>query len=74
MKIPFNYALGLVTGLCLGCLYFMVPTIIDGFRKPAEPKPEPQRFEVVDNYKGCDVVRWTNNQFAEYKYFLDCEK
>ena len=30
--------------------------------------------EVVDTYKGCDIVRWTNHQFAEYKYFLYCEK
>ena len=30
-------------------------------------------FEVVDTYKGCDVVRW-DNSFAEYKYFLDCKK
>ena len=28
--------------------------------------------EVVDTYKGCDIVRWTNNQLAEYKYFLYC--
>ena len=39
--------------------------------KPVEPK---SNFEVVDNYKGCDVVRWTNNQLAEYKYFLHCDK
>ena len=30
-------------------------------------------FEVVDQYKGCDVVRYAPNQAAEYKYFLDCE-
>ena len=29
--------------------------------------------EVVDTYKGCDIVRWTNNQLAEYKYFLYCD-
>jgi hypothetical protein len=40
--------------------------------KPVEPK---SNFEVVDNYKErCDVVRWTNNQLAEYKYFLHCDK
>ena len=36
--------------------------------KPLEPS-----FEVVDTYKGCDVVRYAPNQAAEYKYFLDCE-
>ena len=29
--------------------------------------------EVVDTYKGCDVVRWTNHQLADYKYFLYCD-
>jgi hypothetical protein len=73
MKFP-NYALGLFTGFCLAGLYFMLPTIIDGFRTPAEPKPEPQRFEVVDNYKGCDIIRWENSMLAEYKYFMRCDK
>lgn len=30
-------------------------------------------FEVVDTYKGCDVVRWDNGS-AVSKYFLDCKK
>ena len=30
--------------------------------------------EVVDTYEGCDIVRWTNNGLAEYKYFLYCPK
>ena len=30
--------------------------------------------EVVDTYKGCDVVRWSTNKMDEYKYFLHCEK
>ena len=44
-------------------------------------KPEPQQpvasksdFAVVDNYKGCEVVRWALPSHAEYKYFLDCPK
>ena len=31
-------------------------------------------FEVVDTYKGCDIVRYAPHQVAEYKYFLHCEK
>jgi hypothetical protein len=38
--------------------------------KPATPQ---SNFEVIDTYKGCDVVRWGNG-FADYKYFLHCEK
>jgi hypothetical protein len=32
--------------------------------------PPEQKFVVVDNYKGCDVVRYTPN----HAYFLDCKK
>ena len=45
-------------------------------------KPSPQNhtvtaksnFAVVDTYKGCDIVQWSDNQMATYKYFLDCSK
>ena len=36
-----------------------------------EPK---NNFEVVDNYRGCDLLRWTDSQLAEYKYVLYCPK
>ena len=44
--------------------------------KPEAPQPDAPKsnFEVVDTYKGCDVVRWTQSNFAEYKYFLHCSK
>ncbi len=43
-------------------------------------KPSPQNhtvtpksnFAVVDTYKGCDVVQWSDHQMATYKYFLHC--
>ena len=32
-------------------------------------------FAVVDRYEDrCDVVQWSDNQMATYKYFLDCSK
>jgi len=31
-------------------------------------------FEVVDKYKGCDIIRYAPNQAATYKYFMYCEK
>ena len=71
-----NYAIGVFTGLCLGYLYFMFPAIIDTFRP--EPNQQPitpkSNFEVIDHYKRCDLLRWSNNQLAEYKYFLYCPK
>jgi len=37
-----------------------------------QPTPEDKKFEVVDTYKGCDVVRYTPDNSARYDYFLDC--
>ena len=62
--------LGVVIGMGLLSILVLINPGEDV--KPVEPD---QKFEVVDTYKGrCDVVRWTNNQLAEYKYFLDCSK
>jgi hypothetical protein len=60
--------LGVVIGMGLLSLLVLINPGEDV--KPVEPD---QKFEVVDTYKGCEVVRWTNNQLAEYKYFLDCK-
>jgi hypothetical protein len=38
----------------------------------SDPTPE-KRFEVVDTYKGCDVVRYTDRSNS-WNYFLDCGK
>jgi len=48
----------------------LVPLLI----QPPQKGVKPPRFEVVDNYKGCDVVRWEPSGYAEYKFFLDCRK
>jgi hypothetical protein len=61
--------LGVIVGMGVLSLFMVINPGEDV--KPIEPD---QKFEVVDTYKGCDVVRWTNNQLAEYKYFLDCDK
>ena len=42
--------------------------------QPAEVLEPKSNFEVVDNYRGCDLLRWTNSQLAEYKYVLYCPK
>ena len=31
-------------------------------------------FEVIDTYKGCNVVQYTNEYLSHYNYFLDCKK
>jgi len=46
----------------------LVLAYISSGGEPLEPS-----FEVVDTYKGCDVVRYAPHQTSEYKYFLYCE-
>ena len=38
----------------------------------APPVTAKSNFAVVDTYKSCDVVQWSDNQMATYKYFLHC--
>jgi len=46
----------------------LVLAYISSGGEPLEPS-----FEVVDEYKGCEVVRYAPHQASEYKYFLYCE-
>jgi len=38
----------------------------------SKPSPPERKFEVVDTYKNCDVVRYEPDYSAKYAYFLDC--
>ena len=68
----FEYRKTLVIGVIIGAsimllaLYWAKP---NSETPPVTPKTN---FDVVDTYKGCDVVQWSNGMQAEYKYFLDC--
>ena len=59
---------GAIIGACFTLLAFYM----------LKPSPENHtvtpktNFAVVDTYKGCDIVQWSDNQMATYKYFLDC--
>jgi hypothetical protein len=53
-----------ITAVVLGIIF--ASGIVDTKLKPSA--------EVVGTYKGCDIVRWTNNGLSEYKYFLYCPK
>ena len=60
--------IGAIIGVCFTLLAFYM----------IKPSPEnhtvtlKSNFAVVDTYKGCDVVQWTDGSLATYKYFLDC--
>jgi hypothetical protein len=60
--------LGVVVGMVFltGIYVFISPV------ENAEALDTKGSFEVVDTYKGCDVVRYTDGSMATYKYFLDC--
>jgi len=62
--------LGAVMGMSFLSLFYMVNVALD----TKEPEPPKSKFEVVDKYKNCDLLRWTDHQLAEYKYFLHCPK
>jgi len=47
----------------------VIAMVVGGGEQISEPS-----FEVVDTYKGCDIVRYAPNQAATYKYFMYCEK
>ena len=52
--------------ICILGFFMMRPT------QPVEALEPKGNFEVVDTYRGCDVVRYTDGSMATYKYFLDC--
>jgi hypothetical protein len=52
--------------ICILGFYMMRPT------QPVEALEPKGNFEVVDTYRGCDVVRYSDGSMATYKYFLDC--
>jgi hypothetical protein len=39
-----------------------------------QPSTPDQKFEIVDTYRGCSVVRYSPTNAARYTYFLDCKK
>lgn len=67
----FSHTRALVNGVIIGISVSMLSFYM--LKPNTQPIISKSNFEVVDTYKGCDVVRWDNG-FAEYKYFLDCKK
>jgi len=60
---------GMAFSIALTTFAFVVIAMVVGDGKQiSEPS-----FEVVDTYKGCDIVRYAPHQAATYKYLLHCE-
>jgi hypothetical protein len=64
------------SGFVLGAFTFILLLYMTKPEPPVSPQPvvSKSNFEVVDTYMGCDVVSWTQSNFAQYKYFLHCPK
>jgi len=60
--------LGVIVGMGVLSLFMVINPGED-----VKPSPPDQKFEVVDTYKGCEVVRYTPDNSARYTYFLDCK-
>jgi len=70
----FEYRKTLLIGVIIGASFTLLAFYMVK-PSPETPSPTPKNnFAVVDTYKGCDVVQWTDHHMATYKYFLDCSK
>jgi hypothetical protein len=71
----FEYYKTLTIGVIIGASTVILAFYMLKPEPPKQPDAPKSNFEVVDTYKGrCDVVRWTQSNFAEYKWFLDCPR
>jgi hypothetical protein len=68
-KEAFNeFARGFAVALGIFGVLILFITMIT----PDDPAPA-KKFEVVDTYKGCEVVRYTDPS-TRWHYFLDCSE
>ena len=63
-----------ILGTMIATLSFLLLFYMMRPNKLAEVLEPKSNFEVIDNYKGCDVVRYAPPNAANYHYFLDCQK
>ncbi len=62
------WLLGVVCGSCFVTLFYMISVVMS-----TKDSEIPQsNFEVVDTYNGCDIIKWQDPHYREYKFFLDC--
>ena len=68
----FEYQRTLLIGAIIGASVCILGFSMMRPTQPVEALEPKGNFEVVDTYKGCDVVRYTVPIEAKYHYFLDC--
>ena len=72
MMKDFEYQRTLIIGVIIGASVCILGFSMMRPTQPVEAIEPKGNFEVVDTYKGCDVVRYTVPIEAKYHYFLDC--
>lgn len=55
----------------LSLVYFFMNTAANWVE--SKPSPPETRFEVIDTYKGCDVVQYLPEYSGRYYFFLHCK-
>jgi len=70
----FEYRKTLVVGVIIGASIMLLAFYWAKSSSETPSVTPKNNFAVVDTYKGCDVVQWTDHHMATYKYFLDCSK
>ena len=64
----------IIYGTTMGVLALLLLFYMMKLNKSAEILEPKSNFEVIDTYNGCDVVRYSPPNGANYHYFLDCQK
>ena len=59
--------------LWFGICIFAIFAILYGILKPPQKGVTSPQFEVMDKYKSCEVIRWTDPS-NRWHYFLDCNQ
>jgi len=57
--------------LWFGICIFAIFAMLYGIFKPTEEIIVKSKFEVVDQYQNCNVIRWTDPS-NRWQYFLKC--
>jgi hypothetical protein len=70
MKTLLNIGECIILSIVLSIPTFLAVYLVS--KIPKMPKEPPQKFEEVNTYKNCKVVRYTPSNSAHYHYFLDC--
>ena len=70
----YEYQKTLMIGAIIGCCFTILAFYMMKPSSQNHTVTSKTNFAVVDRYEDrCDVVQWSDNQMATYKYFLDCK-